>query len=98
MRASKKVKGAVLLTAGAALFLGAPTVYAGSTGGNGGNGGDACSTGDNVSAGNGGILNGAQLLNNVNLNIPVTVGGLAILGGSGAHTKTDAGNCGGGDG
>ncbi|HZE65881.1 MAG TPA: hypothetical protein VE081_04570 [Sporichthyaceae bacterium] len=28
MRASKKVKGAVLLTAGAALILGAPTVYA----------------------------------------------------------------------
>jgi hypothetical protein len=52
MRASKKVKGAVLLTAGAALILGAPTVYADS---------------DTSSSNHGGLLNGVQLLNGVNL-------------------------------
>ena len=99
MRASKKVKGAVLLTAGAALFVGAPTVYADSTGGSGGDGGNACTTGGNNSTGNDGILGGAQLLNNANLNIPVTLSGVgALLAGGKGTSSTSAGDCSGGGG
>ena len=78
MRASKKVKGAVLLTAGAALFLGAPTVYAAS-GGDGGDGGDAGSKGTNSTSGAGSLLGGLQLLNNADLNVPATVCGVGAI-------------------
>jgi hypothetical protein len=82
MRASKKVKGAVLLTAGAALILGAPTVYADS---------------DTGSTNHGGLLNGVQLLNGVNLNIPVNACGVgALLGEGEASCKSAAGNDNGG--
>jgi hypothetical protein len=63
MRASKKVKGAVLLSAGAALILGAPTVHA-----------------DSGADGNSGLVSGLNLLNDVQLNVPVTVGGAGVLG------------------
>jgi hypothetical protein len=82
MRASKKVKGAVLLTAGAALILGAPTVYADSNTG---------------SSNNGGLLNGVQLLNGVNLNIPINACGVgALLGDGSASCASAAGNDNGG--
>jgi hypothetical protein len=80
MRASKKVKGAVLLTAGAALILGAPTVYA-----------------DTDTNNHGGLLNGVQLLNGVNLNIPVNACGVgALLGEGSASCSAAAGNDNGG--
>jgi hypothetical protein len=133
MRASKKVKGAVLLTAGAALILGAPTVYADTNTGhndgllNGvqalnnvtlnvpvnacgvgallatakgncaskagnGNGGSSAGRGHSNSRGgnggdqgnvrtgrNDGLLDGAQVLNNVTLNVPVNVCGVGLL-------------------
>jgi hypothetical protein len=83
MRASKKVKGAVLLTAGAALILGAPTVYADS---------------DTGSSNQGGLLNGVQLLNGVNLNIPVNACGVgALLGEGEASCRSAAGNDNGGN-
>jgi hypothetical protein len=63
MRASKKVKGAVLLSAGAALVLGAPTVHA-----------------DSTADDNNGLVSGLNLLNDVQLNVPVTVGGAGVLG------------------
>ncbi|WP_344608998.1 hypothetical protein [Sporichthya brevicatena] len=63
MRASKKVKGAVLLSAGAALVLGAPSVHADSSADN-----------------NSGLLGGLNLLNGLQLNLPVTVGGAGVLG------------------
>ena len=63
MRASKKVKGAVLLSAGAALVLGAPTVHA-----------------DSSADDNNGLVSGLNLLNDVQLNVPVTVGGAGVLG------------------
>ncbi len=70
MRASKKVKGAVLLSAGAALVLGAPTVHA-----------------DSKADGNNGLVSGLNLLNDVQLNVPVTVGGAGVLGvGEGKNT------------
>jgi hypothetical protein len=96
MRASKKVKGAVLLTAGAALFLGAPTVYAAS-GGDGGDGGDAGSKGNNTTSGSGSLLGGLQLLNNADVNVPATVCGVgAILAlGSGNCEATAGSNSGG---
>jgi hypothetical protein len=136
MRASKKVKGAVLLTAGAALILGAPTVYADtntghndgllngvqalnnvtlnvpvnacgvgallgggrgecksaagddnggvSFGGRGGSGGDQ---GDVSSSRNKGLLNGLQVGNNVTANVPVNACGV------GALLATGRGNC-----
>lgn len=80
MRASKKVKGAVLLTAGAALILGAPSVYA-----------------DTNTDNHGGLLNGVQALNNVNLNIPVNACGVgALLGEGTASCSAEAGNDNGG--
>ncbi len=70
MRASKKVKGAVLLSAGAALVLGAPTVHA-----------------DSSADDNNGLVSGLNLLNGVQLNAPVTVGGAGVLGvGEGTST------------
>ncbi|HEY2831002.1 MAG TPA: hypothetical protein VGJ14_01145 [Sporichthyaceae bacterium] len=136
MRASKKVKGAVLLTAGAALILGAPTVYAdtntghndgllngvqalnnvtlnvpinacgvgallgggsgtcssaagddnggASFGGRGGSGGDQ---GDVSSSRNKGLLNGLQVGNNLTANVPVNACGV------GALLATAKGNC-----
>jgi hypothetical protein len=70
MRASKKVKGAVLLSAGAALVLGAPTVHA-----------------DSNTNDNNGLVSGLNLLNDVQLNVPVTVGGAGVLGvGEGTST------------
>ncbi len=74
MRASKKVKGAVLLSAGAALVLGAPTVHA-----------------DSSADDNNGLVSGLNLLNGVQLNVPVTVGGAGVLGvGEGTSTvKTE---------
>lgn len=101
MRASKKVKGAVLLTAGAALFLGAPTVYAagGADGGDGGNGGNAGSKGSNTTSGAGGILGGLQLLNNADVNVPATVCGVgAILALGSGNCDATAGSNSGGDG
>jgi len=72
MRASKKVKGAVLLSAGAALVLGAPSVHADSSADN-----------------NNGLLGGLNLLNDTQLNVPVTVGGAGVLGvGEGENTVT----------
>jgi len=72
MRASKKVKGAVLLSAGAALVLGAPTVHA-----------------DSNANDNNGLVSGLNLLNDVQLNVPVTVGGAGVLGaGEGKSTVT----------
>ncbi len=72
MRASKKVKGAVLLSAGAALVLGAPTVHA-----------------DSSADDNNGLVSGLNLLNDVQLNVPVTVGGAGVLGvGEGSSTVT----------
>jgi hypothetical protein len=82
MRASKKVKGAVLLTAGAALILGAPTVYAS----------------DDTNNGNGGILSGLSVLDGANLNVPVTVDGLGVLGEGKGRSTVDAGNLNGGNG
>jgi hypothetical protein len=137
MRASKKVKGAVLLTAGAALILGAPTVYADTNtghnnglldgvqalnnvtlnvpvnacgvgallgggkgdcksaagddnggvsfgGGRGGSGGDQ---GDVSSSRNKGLLNGLQVGNNLTANVPVNACGV------GALLATGKGNC-----
>ena len=72
MRASKKVKGAVLLSAGAALVLGAPTVHA-----------------ESSADDNNGLVSGLNLLNDVQLNVPVTVGGAGVLGvGEGENTVT----------
>ncbi len=72
MRASKKVKGAVLLSAGAALVLGAPTVHA-----------------DSTADDNNGLVSGLNLLNDVQLNVPVTVGGAGVIGaGEGENTVT----------
>jgi len=72
MRASKKVKGAVLLSAGAALVLGAPTVHA-----------------DSSADDNNGLVSGLNLLNGVQLNVPVTVGGAGVVGvGEGKNTVT----------
>jgi hypothetical protein len=72
MRASKKVKGAVLLSAGAALVLGAPTVHA-----------------DSNADDNSGLVSGLNLLNDVQLNVPVTVGGAGVIGvGEGENTVT----------
>jgi hypothetical protein len=137
MRASKKVKGAVLLTAGAALILGAPTVYADTNtghnnglldgvqalnnvtlnvpvnacgvgallgggkgdcksaagddngglslgGSRGGSGGDQ---GDVSSSNNKGLLNGLQVGNNLTANVPVNACGV------GALLATAKGNC-----
>jgi hypothetical protein len=100
MRASKKVKGAVLLTAGAALFLGAPTVYAaGAGGGDGGAGGDAGSSGNVTSSNNGGLLSGLQLLNNSSVNVPATVCGVGAILALGSGTcDAAAGGSNGGDG
>ena len=83
MRASKKVKGAVLLSAGAALVLGAPTVHA-----------------DSTADDNNGLVSGLNLLNDVQLNVPVTVGGAGVLGvGEGENTVTTRNsNSGGGSG
>ena len=75
MRASKKVKGAVLLSAGAALVLGAPSVHADSSADN-----------------NNGLLGGLNLLNDVQLNVPVTVGGVGVLGVGEADADVDTGN------
>jgi hypothetical protein len=84
MRASKKVKGAVLLSAGAALVLGAPTVHA-----------------DSAADDNNGLVSGLNLLNGVQLNVPVTVGGAGVIGaGEGKNTvKTtnEGSDSGGGD-
>ncbi|MBA3742081.1 hypothetical protein [Sporichthya sp.] len=84
MRASKKVKGAVLLSAGAALVLGAPTVHA-----------------DSSADDNNGLVSGLNLLNGVQLNAPVTVGGAGVLGageGTSTVTTSNEGNgSGGGD-
>jgi len=63
MRASKKVQGAVLLSACSALVLGAPSVHA-----------------DSSADDNSGLLGGLNLLNGVQLNLPVTVGGVGVLG------------------
>jgi hypothetical protein len=83
MRASKKVKGAVLLTAGAALLLGAPTVYAD----------------DNTSSGNSGLLSGVQLLNGASVNAPIDLCGVSVLlAGSAAKCSASAGNANGGSG
>ena len=72
MRASKKVKGAVLLSAGAALVLGAPTVHA-----------------ESSADDNNGLVSGLNVLNDVQLNVPVTVGGAGVLGvGEGENTVT----------
>ena len=79
MRASKKVQGAVLLSACSALVLGAPSVHADSSADN-----------------NGGLLGGLNLLNGVQLNLPVTVGGAGVLGvGSGTSTVTTGNTSGG---
>jgi hypothetical protein len=81
MRASKKVKGAVLLSAGAALMLGAPTVHA-----------------DSNANDNHGLVSGLNLLNDVQLNVPVTVGGAGVLGvGDGKSTVTTTNDKGGSD-
>ncbi|MGQ0623798.1 MAG: hypothetical protein ACT4PP_03970 [Sporichthyaceae bacterium] len=83
MRASKKVKGAVLLTAGAALVLGAPTVYAD----------------DIESSNNSGLLGGVQALNGAEVNLPITVGGAGVIGvGKGDATVKAGNNKGGGGG
>jgi hypothetical protein len=82
MRASKKVKGAVLLSAGAALVLGAPTVHA-----------------DSGADDNSGLVSGLNLLNDVQLNVPVTVGGAGVLGvGEGSSTVTTTNEKSGGSG
>ncbi|MGQ0631800.1 MAG: hypothetical protein ACT4P1_12220 [Sporichthyaceae bacterium] len=81
MRASKKVKGAVLLTAGAALVLGAPTVYAD----------------DIESSNNSGLLGGVQALNGAEINLPITVGGAGVLGVGKGDATVKAGNDKGGD-
>ena len=82
MRASKKVKGAVLLSAGAALVLGAPTVHA-----------------DSTANDNNGLVSGLNLLNDVQLNVPVTVGGAGVLGaGEGTSTVTTSNEGSGGNG
>jgi hypothetical protein len=75
MRASKKVKGAVLLSAGAALVLGAPSVHADSSADN-----------------NNGLLGGLNLLNDVQLNLPVTVGGAGVLGVGDGEAAVSTGN------
>ena len=75
MRASKKVKGAVLLSAGAALVLGAPSVHADSSADN-----------------NNGLLGGLNLLNDVQLNLPVTVGGAGVLGVGDGDAAVSTGN------
>ena len=75
MRASKKVKGAVLLSAGAALVLGAPSVHADSSADN-----------------NNGLLGGLNLLNGVQLNLPVTVGGAGVLGVGDGDAAVSTGN------
>jgi hypothetical protein len=75
MRASKKVKGAVLLSAGAALVLGAPSVHADSSADN-----------------NNGLLGGLNLLNDVQLNLPVTVGGVGVLGVGDGDAAVSTGN------
>ncbi|MGQ0846204.1 MAG: hypothetical protein ACT4QF_18945 [Sporichthyaceae bacterium] len=154
MRASNKVKGAVLLTAGAALVLGAPTVYADTETGrndgllnglqvlNGaslnvpvnacgvaallatakgecesetgnGNGGDVNlgkngtggskagkggDQGDVKSSRNDGLLNGAQVGNNLTANVPVNACGVGALLGSGrGKCEAKAGDNNGGD-
>lgn len=79
MRASKKVKGAVLLSAGAALVLGAPSVHADSSADN-----------------NNGLLGGLNLLNDVQLNLPVTVGGVGVLGVGDGEAAVSTGNTNGG--
>jgi hypothetical protein len=125
MRASKKVKGAVLLSAGAALVLGAPTVHADSgTNDNSGlvsglnllngaqlnvpvtvggagvlgvgdgkstvttsNSGSGSSSSDSGSGsggsssanGNSGLVSGANVGNNLQANVPVTVCGVGAL-------------------
>lgn len=154
MRASRKVKGAVLLTAGAALVLGAPTVYAdtetgrndgllnglqvlngaslnipvnacgvaallatakgdceseagngnggnvnlgknGTGGGRAGSGGDQ---GDVKSSRNDGLLNGAQVGNNLTANVPVNACGVGALLASGrGKCEAKAGDNNGGD-
>jgi hypothetical protein len=147
MRASKKVKGAVLLTAGAALILGAPTVYADTDTGhndgllngvqalnnvnlnipvnacgvgallgagsgqckakagndNGGNSvglgagraGSGADTGDVTSSHNHGVLDGLQVGNNLTGNVPVNacgVGALVAKGNARCKAKTGDGN------
>jgi hypothetical protein len=62
--------------------------------GHGGNGGDA---GDVNSFNNHGLLSGLQLLNNLDVNLPVTVCGLAVLGAADCRVKVEAGNRNGGD-
>jgi len=89
MRASKKVQGAVLLSACSALVLGAPSVHADSSADN-----------------NSGLLGGLNLLNGVQLNLPVTVGGAGVLGvgdgtsvvktGNAAKASSSSSNTGGG--
>jgi LPXTG-motif cell wall-anchored protein len=89
MRASKKVQGAVLLSACSALVLGAPSVHA-----------------DSSADDNSGLLGGLNLLNGVQLNLPVTVGGVGVLGvgdgdaavstGNTAGSTSTSGNTGGG--
>jgi len=66
-------------------------------GGNGGRGGNGGNAGDTNSFNNHGLLNGLQLLNNLDANIPVTVCGLAVLGAADCRVHVDAGNRNGGD-
>jgi hypothetical protein len=63
----------------------------------GGNAGDGGDQGDVTSRNNRGLLNGLQLLNNVDANIPVTVCGLAVLGSADCAVDVQAGNRNGGD-
>jgi|GEM_PF-5249133 len=62
--------------------------------GGAGNGGDQ---GDVISRNNEGLLNGLQLLNNVDANVPITVCGLAVLGSAHCKVEVEAGNRNGGD-
>jgi hypothetical protein len=75
MRASKKVQGAVLLSACSALVLGAPSVHADSSADN-----------------NSGLLGGLNLLNGLQLNVPVTVGGAGVLGVGDGTSVVKSGN------
>ncbi len=62
--------------------------------GRAGSGGDQ---GNSSTSRNSGLLNGLQLLNNLDANVPVTVCGLAVLGSARCSVDVEAGNRNGGD-
>ncbi|MGQ0466829.1 MAG: hypothetical protein ACT4QG_16070 [Sporichthyaceae bacterium] len=66
-------------------------------GGRGGRAGDGGDQGDTRTGRNSGLLNGLQLLNNLDANVPVTVCGLAVLGSARCSVDVEAGNRNGGD-